>query len=419
VNLDSISSSALLIAFLIYCLGFLLFVISITGKKWSNRDPHQHAKRWGTIAFIVSAAGFVCHLIFFFTRWYVAGHIPTSNMYEFMTFLAMMIILAFLILYGIYRSPVLGVFSVPVGIIIIAYASVFPNEVQPLIPSLQSHWLKIHVTTAAAGEAFFAIGFAGGLMYLLRTVDFSGSSALSRREILGVEFTLLVVAVIIGFVAAVFGFHAAGYKAQFSTQVVITDKGGAQQEITRYTDYVLPPIFKPNGGKLESMTPFLGMKEPLFETPSWMNGNNAGRQLNTVVWSVLFGSVLYGLLRLIARKPLGAVIQPLLKGMDAEDLDEISYRAIAIGYPIYTLGALVFAMIWAAEAWGRFWGWDPKEVWALITWLFYAAYLHLRLSRGWLGKKSAWLAVIGFVVVMFTLVGVNLIISGLHSYAGV
>jgi cytochrome c-type biogenesis protein CcsB len=156
-----------------------------------------------------------------------------------------------------------------------------------------------------------------------------------------------------------------------------------------------------------------------MEAPSWMNGNNAGRKLNTVVWSLISGLILYGLLRLIVRKPLGAAINPILDGMDPEDLDEISYRAIAIGYPIFTLGALIFAMIWAAEAWGRFWGWDPKEVWALITWLYYAFYLHLRLSRGWQGKKSAWLAVIGFTIVMFTLIGVNLVIAGLHSYSGV
>jgi cytochrome c-type biogenesis protein CcsB len=121
----------------------------------------------------------------------------------------------------------------------------------------------------------------------------------------------------------------------------------------------------------------------------------------------------------VLRKPISEAIQPALSGMDAEDLDEISYRAIAIGFPIFSLGALIFAMIWAHEAWGRFWGWDPKEVWALITWLFYAAYLHLRLSRSWHGVRSSWLSVIGFIVVMFTLIGVNLIIAGLHSYAGV
>ncbi|MNG08262.1 Cytochrome c biogenesis protein CcsA [compost metagenome] len=108
-----------------------------------------------------------------------------------------------------------------------------------------------------------------------------------------------------------------------------------------------------------------------------------------------------------------------MDGVNPSDLDEISYRAIAIGFPVFTLGALIFAMIWANEAWGRFWGWDPKEVWALITWLFYSVYLHFRLSRGWQGLRSAWLSVIGFVIVWFTLIGVNLIIAGLHSYAGV
>jgi len=150
-----------------------------------------------------------------------------------------------------------------------------------------------------------------------------------------------------------------------------------------------------------------------------MQGVSSGRKLNTVVWSLLGGLLLYSVLRLLVRKPLGAFIQPLMKDLSADDLDEISYRAIAIGFPIFTLGALIFAMIWAHYAWGRFWAWDPKEVWALITWLFYSAYLHFRLSKGWQGKKSSWLAVIGFVIVMFTLVGVNLIISGLHSYAGV
>ncbi|MEI5906343.1 cytochrome c biogenesis protein CcsA [Bacillus spongiae] len=78
---------------------------------------------------------------------------------------------------------------------------------------------------------------------------------------------------------------------------------------------------------------------------------------------------------------------------------------------------LIFAMIWAQIAWTLFWGWDPKEVWALITWLFYAVFLHLRLSKNWQGEKSAWLAVIGFAIIMFNLIFVNLVIAGLHSYA--
>ncbi|TDF99308.1 cytochrome c biogenesis protein CcsA [Paenibacillus piri] len=413
------SSTFLLIAFIVYNAAFLSFVIAILGKKWGQHDPEAHGKRWGNIAIGLSIAGFAGHAAFFFLRWAESGHIPTSNMYEFMTFLGMMIMLAFIIVYFLYRTPVLGVFALPVGIIIIAYASVFPKEIQPLIPALQSYWLKIHVTTAAAGEAFFAVGFAAGLMYLLRCVNFSSREKPHRKEQRGVEFTLFFLVMIVAFVITTFGFNASGYHAKFADTVVYTDKDGIERTVKQPVDYVLPPFFKPHQGEQLEMKPFLGMTEAPFEAPSWMKGANAGRKLNTVVWSVAAGLILYGLLRLIVRKPLGAAISPMLQGIDGEDIDEISYRAIAIGYPIFTLGALIFAMIWAAEAWGRFWGWDPKEVWALITWLYYAAYLHLRLSRGWQGKKSAWLAVIGFMVVMFTLIGVNLVIAGLHSYAGV
>jgi ABC-type transport system involved in cytochrome c biogenesis permease subunit len=412
------SGSFLLVAFAVYCISFIGFVTSVTGKKFGVEDPEAYSKRWGLISLGLTIVGFLSHLTFFFTRWVEAGHIPTSNMFEFMTFLGMMIVLAFIIVYLLYRTAVLGVFALPVAVIIIAYAAVFPKEIQPLIPALQSYWLKIHVTTAALGEAFFAVGFAAGLMYLIQNVNFSGTSKVERREQRGVEFTLFTMLMILAFVAAIFSFSAAGYKSVFAENVTYVDQNNVQQVMKKEVTYVLPPIVKPYEGETIQFQPFLGMTEPLFEAPSWMKGAQAGRKFNTAIWSVLSGAVLYALLRLLARKPLGEKLHPLLKGMDAEDVDEIGYRAIAIGYPIFTLGALIFAMIWAHEAWGRFWGWDPKEVWALIVWLFYAAYLHFRLSRGWQGKKSAWLSVIGFLVVMFTLVGVNLVIAGLHSYSG-
>jgi len=99
-----------------------------------------------------------------------------------------------------------------------------------------------------------------------------------------------------------------------------------------------------------------------------------------------------------------------------EKLDLVAYRAVAVGFPLFTLGALVFGMIWASKAWGRYWGWDPKEVWSLITWLFYALYLHTRLVYGWKGKKSALIAVLGFIAALFTFFGVNYLLRGLHSY---
>ncbi len=99
-----------------------------------------------------------------------------------------------------------------------------------------------------------------------------------------------------------------------------------------------------------------------------------------------------------------------------ERLDFIAYRAVTVGFPLFTLGALVFGMIWASKAWGRYWGWDPKEVWSLITWLFYALYLHTRLVHGWKGKKSALIAILGFLAALFTFFGVNYLLRGLHSY---
>ncbi len=99
---------------------------------------------------------------------------------------------------------------------------------------------------------------------------------------------------------------------------------------------------------------------------------------------------------------------------DSRVLDELVYRSILVGMPLLTLG-IVTGAIWADYAWGSYWSWDPKETWSLITWLIYCAFLHARLSRGWLGRRTAVLSVIGFGAVLFTYFGVNYL-PGLHSY---
>ena len=99
-----------------------------------------------------------------------------------------------------------------------------------------------------------------------------------------------------------------------------------------------------------------------------------------------------------------------------ERLDTLGSRAIAIGFPFFTLGGLFFGAIWAKHAWGRYWGWDPKETFMLVTWLVYVLYLHVRIQRNWRGRRSAWIAVIGFILALFTFAGVNFLIRGLHSY---
>lgn len=99
-----------------------------------------------------------------------------------------------------------------------------------------------------------------------------------------------------------------------------------------------------------------------------------------------------------------------------ETLEDISYRSVMVGFPMLSAGILTGA-VWAHYAWGSYWSWDPKETWSLITWIIYALFLHARLSKGWRGKKMAFISIIGFLSVIFTYFGVNFILSGLHSYA--
>ena len=127
----------------------------------------------------------------------------------------------------------------------------------------------------------------------------------------------------------------------------------------------------------------------------------------TFIGEVLFtAGFVTALLQLFSKDPLRKA-----------ELDRLTYTAIGIGYPIFTAGALVFGAVWAEKAWGIWWSWDPKETWALVTWLTYTAYLHLRLVRKKTSALVAVLVIVGFFVAMFTFFGVNFLLAGLHSYA--
>ena len=100
-----------------------------------------------------------------------------------------------------------------------------------------------------------------------------------------------------------------------------------------------------------------------------------------------------------------------------ERLDQFAYRTVVFAFPLWTFGIMAGA-IWADEAWGRYWGWDPTETWAFITWVVYACFLHARVTAGWRGRRAAYIQLAGFACLLFNLLGVSLFISGLHSYAG-
>lgn len=393
-NFIEISSSLLYTAFVLYLIATLFFAGAIRDKKGREKEIKN---RWGKIGIIIAIIGFITQVGSFITRWIAGGHAPISNMFEFISFFGMMIVGAFIMIYFIYRLNVLGIFALTVSLILIAYGSMFPREINPLIPALQSDWLFIHVSTTATGQAILSISFVAGLIYLLKSVD----TSIKSKSSFWLEAIMYGVVCVIGFITITSAFSIADYKVDFNW----IDKTG-QPKVMKYK---LPALVGPNEGEMLIEDRF----RPITELPAIIHA----QKLNTVIWTLFSGTILYVAIRLLTRRRISTLLQPLVKKVNLDLVDEIGYRSVLIGFPVFSLGGLVFAMIWAQIAWTRFWGWDPKEVWALITFLFYAAFLHLRLSKGWHGEKTAWLAVIGFIIIMFNLIVVNLVIAGLHSYA--
>jgi ABC-type transport system involved in cytochrome c biogenesis permease subunit len=406
-TLISLSSGLLFAAFGGYLASSLLYVSGFIGSRISHGARFAKTTTWASNAHLIAV---ILHALAILTRWQGAGYWPTSNMYEFIGFMSFTSMLAFQVINHMYRIPTLGALVAPTGAFLMAYSYVFPPTVVPLIPALKSYWLPMHVSMAALGEGFFAVAFGAALLYLLRVrglelAEPPNPDKTDKQQqwervwgVRALETLFYVILVMVGF-----------------TLLALTLRHSGVMWLFDGATYHLPPLIGPAGGGIGTKDPLFGLIPlPLIEAPE----NWRGKHLNTLLYSLVVGGLLYAAIRTwLTKGPIGDALARRVTG-DPETLDEISYRAVAIGYPIFTLGALVFAMLWAKEAWTRYWQWDPKETWAFIAWMVYSAYLHVRITKGWEGRKSAWIAVIGFGVVLFTLIGVNLLIVGLHSYAG-
>jgi cytochrome c-type biogenesis protein CcsB len=298
-----------------------------------GRPPLLYAARTGM------AVGFVAHTIAILGRAFEVGHMPVTNLYEYVSLFAWAVVLGYWVTVWKVRRPLLGPFIAPVAFTMIVVASLFPKDAnQQLVPALQSYWLQIHVTMAVLGEGAFAVAFAASVTYIMKSARRSG----------------------------------------------IVLAGGV-------TSLLLGGIFLAVWNRLSPLGALAG-----------------GAVLPFVAGTVLLAVPFYG-----AQVALAKGIRGRLPELD--QLDEIAYRAIAIGYPLFFIGALLAGAVWAHQAWGKIWGWDPKEVGALVVFLIYSAYLHARASRGWRGHRAAVLSVIGFAAAIFTLFG-NLVLGGLHAY---
>jgi len=270
------------------------------------------------------------------------GHIPVSNLYEVFVLFCWLTSLFYLYYEQHYKIKSLGAFvmlvvSSAVGFLIWYTVARGASEIQPLVPALQSWWMKLHVPANFIGYGSFALSAMVALAYVLKN---STTRAL-WIGLLGVPGVVIALP-LLGF--ALFG------------------------------------GLSPEG--LGSVA-------------------KAGR--------MVVGTMGFFAFTILARQWINA------RTPSAEIADDLMYKSIAVGFAFFTI-ATILGAFWAAEAWGGYWSWDPKETWALIVWLNYAAWLHMRLMKGLRGNVSAWWALTGLVVTSFAFLGVNMFLSGLHSY---
>jgi cytochrome c-type biogenesis protein CcsB len=325
----------------------LLFFMSTTfywiGLLASSKAGHDNtAQKLGS--HLAWAAVFMA-LVGTLVRWWEShqiapdiGHIPVSNLYEVFVLFCWMTALFYLYYEQHYRTRALGAFvmlivSAAVGFLLWYTVVRQAHEIQPLVPALQSWWMKLHVPANFIGYGMFALAAMVAFAYLIKQK--AGETRWWKLA------PLWLLGVVLCFEPVVFRQKAEGTSAY---------------------------------------------------------------------WMVYFGvSALIVAAILAARQRIGERLPAF------ELLDDLMYKAIAVGFAFFTI-ATILGAFWAAEAWGGYWSWDPKETWALIVWLNYAAWLHMRLMKGLRGAISAWWALVGLVVTTFAFLGVNMFLSGLHSY---
>jgi len=284
------------------------------------------------ISRLVAIAGVGANLVSVVARGLAADRVPWGNMYEYSSLLALLVVVgAIVVVEGVYKVRSLTGFALMFSVLTMAVAVSFlyvgPG---PLVPALNSYWIKIHVQAAIWGSSLFALGGIATIAYLV--VD-----RIERRRI-----------------------EALG--AQTPPPIM----GGS-------VDLDAPGADATRGAAPADLVP-----DPAEDVES----HSAKRRLMP----------------------------------SAAGLDRLAYRIIALAFPIWTF-AVIAGAIWAQEAWGRYWGWDPKETWSFITWVVFAGYLHARATSGWKGRRAAVIALVGFASLLVTYYAVNLWIVGLHSYA--
>ena len=364
-------------AFLTYIAAMVayFFRLAFTRVTPQGALATRAGERVGRLGTALAVAGVALHAGSVVTRGLSVGRWPLANMYEYSSMMALLAVGVGLVVvqrrmgYG----HVMG-FVLAAGILMMASGLLLFVEASPVMPALQSYWLNIHVSSMMTSASIFMVAFATIALYLVKDTAERrvasqgriGASSVGAARVTGVDKG-----------------RPEGYVADEDAE----RRGGpplAQRD-------TLSPVLFP-------VVPFLGVG--IFTLVVWRSpaaaliAGSVAALLGTAAWYAV----------------------PHLPS--AASLDTLGYRIVAFGFPIFTFGVIAGA-IWAEEAWGRFWGWDPKETGSFFTWVLYAAYLHARSTAGWRGRRAAWVAVVAFLALMVTYYAVNLWVVGLHSYAGV
>jgi cytochrome c-type biogenesis protein CcsB len=385
-----------------------------------------------TWAGLIANTGAVAH------RWYEAGHPPFASVYEMLLSFVWTLAALTLIAEKRYGVKVIGTVTMPVAILGVVLMQLLRSDVHPLVPALQSTWLHVHVTLAMLAYAACALSFALAMMFLIqdkmKTESFLAATSL---------FTLGIYAAILTRFERWGGLNVVAWDADNKQEmflsrgvrlfVTIPDLGWLMLLVCATVAaplvlYLLARV-KRNENFLATanravfvsillqalaLVFFLlrardGMYPSLDADGLYPTALPASPFILSGLAGGIFANLLY-LLLLWRREDLERLLP------DAENLDRITYKTICIAFPLLTL-MIAAGAYWANRAWGSYWNWDPKETWAAITWLVYAGYLHMRITRGWRGRRAAYFAILGFAVVMFTFFGVTYLLPGLHAYA--
>jgi ABC-type transport system involved in cytochrome c biogenesis permease subunit len=380
------------------------------------------------------------HTVAIAMRWVTSGHAPLSSIYEMVLVFSWAVVVLHEVAQWKLEIPFLGAITLPIATLAITLLQVLPGEIRPLVPALQSTWLQIHVTLAMLSYAGFTISFALALLFLIK-------DGVSARTFLSWTSGLVAAiygAIVISSVDSNLAFLLPAWDAEAHEKVMLAPKEPLLVSIP-----VLGWPFVIVLG-LAVATLVINLLGSQGETPGrWANG---ARRL--FLASVFAQALAFALLLLkvhsgpcfvpqvgqtfgvhLAASPflLAGIVCALFASLawealsgkydtianllpQRDTLDGLIYKTVAISFPLLTL-MIIAGAYWANRTWGSYWSWDPKEDWALITWLTYAGYLHMRLTRGWRGRRSAYFAIIGFGIVMFTFFGVTYLLPGLHAYA--